>query len=297
MKVKTKRNRKIPISSATTAGSARGPAVSHRVTQSTIAQFHTLLKRQAALKSKLKGCSSDGSVAALQDDLSRIEKEMEELGGLEAYQEASKLGQSRERGGDSSKVLVQWLVEMGMKTSTIKGKGKLRMLEIGALTPDNYAACSSWIQNHPIDLNSQHPSIKQQDFFERPLPTSEEERFDLISCSLVLNFVNSPAERGRMLSLIHSQLRPSTSSLLYLVLPLPCLTNSRYLSVKSFAELMTTIGFRLEKEKWRQGGKVGYWLWSWQIPPQQSETARTRWGRKVIETDGPKRNNFAVILA
>lgn len=70
-----------------------------------------------------------------------------------------------------------------------------RMLEIGALRPDNYAS-ERWLKNTPIDLHSQHPSILEQDFFLRPLPRSEEESFDLISCSLVLNFVDDPARRG-----------------------------------------------------------------------------------------------------
>ena len=69
------------------------------------------------------------------------------------------------------------------------------LLEIGALTPNNYAKCK-WIDNSPIDLNSQHPAIVQQDFFDRPLPKTDAERFDIISCSLVLNFVPEPGDRG-----------------------------------------------------------------------------------------------------
>jgi 25S rRNA (adenine2142-N1)-methyltransferase len=70
------------------------------------------------------------------------------------------------------------------------------MLEIGAVSPSNYANCSTWIENHPIDVHSQHPHIFEQDFFERPIPTLEAEQFDVISCSLVLNFVDDPQERG-----------------------------------------------------------------------------------------------------
>jgi 25S rRNA (adenine2142-N1)-methyltransferase len=68
------------------------------------------------------------------------------------------------------------------------------LLEIGALTPDNYASCAKWIENEPIDLHSQHPSIKEQDFFERPIISDK--LLDLISCSLVLNFVPDPRQRG-----------------------------------------------------------------------------------------------------
>jgi 25S rRNA (adenine2142-N1)-methyltransferase len=70
------------------------------------------------------------------------------------------------------------------------------MLELGALLPNNYEACKSWIENHPIDLNSRHPEIVEQDFLQRPRPTSDAERFDVISCSLVINFVPDPKDRG-----------------------------------------------------------------------------------------------------
>ncbi len=70
------------------------------------------------------------------------------------------------------------------------------MLEIGALIPTNYATCSSWIENLPMDLYSQHPNILEQDFFERPVPKSDAERFEVISCSLVLNFIADPRDRG-----------------------------------------------------------------------------------------------------
>lgn len=185
------------------------------------------------------------------------------------------------------------------------------MLEIGALRPDNYAS-EKWLKNTPIDLRSQHPSILEQDFFLRPLPSSEDESFDLISCSLVLNFVDDPARRGmcskdlvfkaflrphvgKMLQLIHEHLRPSSESLLFLVLPLPCVNNSRYLTLPVLAEIMEAIGFILVKEWWRTGGKVGYWLWRWK---NKSGFGKDRGllQRKVQQQSGAKMNNFAIVL-
>lgn len=77
------------------------------------------------------------------------------------------------------------------------------MLEIGALKPDNYSSCTSWIHNFPIDLNSRHPDIKEQDFLHRPVPTTDESRFDVVSCSLVLNFVPDVKDRGESSWLKH----------------------------------------------------------------------------------------------
>ena len=67
---------------------------------------------------------------------------------------------------------------------------------MGALLPDNYASCSSWIDNTPIDLRSRHPSIREQDFL---LMDEDEhrEKWDAISLSLVVNFVPEARDRGR----------------------------------------------------------------------------------------------------
>ncbi|WRT68915.1 uncharacterized protein IL334_005897 [Kwoniella shivajii] len=272
------------------------PVVSRKITQSTITRFHILLKQQAAIRKKISIQSPENDNAtlnSLETSLAAVEQEMEDLGGLKAYQNASTLGQSNERGGDSSKVLIKWLRGLGLKQEAISRSSKLRMLEIGALTPGNYSSSSNWIDNHPIDLHSQHPDIAEQDFFVRPIPTAVTEAFDIVSCSLVLNFVSSAPERGKMLSLIHDQLKPTPQSLLFLVLPLPCLVNSRYLSIDSFKDLMRIVGFTLEQEHWKPGGKVGYWLWRW---AEKDDRGSERWGRKLVEKDGPKKNNFAVVL-
>jgi 25S rRNA (adenine2142-N1)-methyltransferase len=66
---------------------------------------------------------------------------------------------------------------------------------VGALKADNYRGCRSWIENTPIDLNAQDSGITQQDF----LSMSEDEnacKWDVLSLSLVLNFVPDPRERG-----------------------------------------------------------------------------------------------------
>jgi 25S rRNA (adenine2142-N1)-methyltransferase len=70
-----------------------------------------------------------------------------------------------------------------------------RLLEVGALKPDNYVACSSWIDATPIDLRSRHPSILEQDFLLLD-ETENHEKWDSISLSLVLNFVPDARDRG-----------------------------------------------------------------------------------------------------
>ena len=57
--------------------------------------------------------------------LGEIEREIEELGGLAAYQRMSSIGQGNDRGGGSEKVLMQWLIDMGLRKRE-EAKGKMR---------------------------------------------------------------------------------------------------------------------------------------------------------------------------
>lgn len=47
----------------------------------------------------------------------------------------------------------------------------------------------------PIDLRSNHPLIQEQDFLLMD-ETEHRDRWDVISLSLVLNFVPDPKDRG-----------------------------------------------------------------------------------------------------
>ena len=109
--MKPRRTKKKPLTSPTVEAS-----VSRRVTQAEITSFHTNLKRQARLRSLLVARESD-SAAFKQTNLllAQVDSDIVALGGLEAYQRASKLGQSTERGGDSSRVLIKWLRDVKSK--------------------------------------------------------------------------------------------------------------------------------------------------------------------------------------
>jgi uncharacterized protein YhaN len=116
--MKAKRSRKKPIgplSSVTVA--------SHKATQRTISTHHTLLKQRAALKKKFATSRS----ISIQEQLDHVEALIAANGGLPAYQEASKLGQSAERGGDTSNVLIEWLEGLEREGLGLrKGSVKLR---------------------------------------------------------------------------------------------------------------------------------------------------------------------------
>lgn len=47
----------------------------------------------------------------------------------------------------------------------------------------------------PIDLHARHPEIREQDFLQLD-EEENREKWDLISLSLVVNFVPEPKDRG-----------------------------------------------------------------------------------------------------
>lgn len=150
-----------------------------------------LIRRFHVLNKELAKCRAEPSAASTAYE-SEILTEMESMGGLDWYQKASQLGQSKGRGGDSSKWLIQTLKShcKELVDSTTK---PIKVLDIGAVAPDNYKPYTSWITAKPIDLNPQHPDIQKQDFLQMK-PTVD--KFDVICLSLVINFVGDPKDRG-----------------------------------------------------------------------------------------------------
>ncbi|EGS20533.1 uncharacterized protein CTHT_0023660 [Thermochaetoides thermophila DSM 1495] len=262
---------------------------SRKATKAIINKHHLLQKRKRqALKKGDK------------EEEARIDKEIEALGGLQKYQEASLQGQRHDRGGDSSRVLMEWLKSV-LSPEKAGPSQRLRMLEVGALSTENACSKSGFFDIERIDLNSQSQGIKQQDFMKRPLPKDQSEMFDIISLSLVLNYVPEAKERGEMLRRTTQFLFPPgrhypTPELaanfpsLFLVLPAPCVTNSRYLDDDRLEAIMGSLGY--VKVCFKQSKRLVYYLWRRGQVPEES---KARFPKKEIRP-GSTRNNFAVIL-
>lgn len=243
-----------------------------------IRKFHTL---QTALTSAI----NSGDTA----EQARLEGEIEKLGGIDTYQKASIRGQDKRRGGDSSKTLIEWLKspKLDIKCS----REKMKVLEIGSLSTDNYISRHSRLEVSRIDLNSQHPQILQQDFLERPSPDSPAEEFDGISCSLVLNFVPT-ANRSDFLIHLTKFLPVSTEDntrWLFFVMPAPCINNSRYMNKTVLMRIFETLGFEIIKEKITD--RIAYWLFK-----RVSEVVADQSYRKIELQSGKARNNFFIPL-
>ena len=98
MKTKS-RKRRVPVTDRPRLTSSS----SNHSSGSLIRKFHVLLKRKAQLQHQQDA-----------QTLAEVEKGIEALGGLSAYQRMSSIGQGNDRGGGSHKVLISWLKEMGM---------------------------------------------------------------------------------------------------------------------------------------------------------------------------------------
>ena len=234
------------------------PALSAKATRSLIRSHHNLNKAHATALA-----ANDTAKAAT------IAAEIKAKGGLESYQLASTIGQSSSRGGDSSKVLVEWL-KADFAQANANGE-RLRMLEVGALSMANACSHVPCLHIDRIDLHAQMPGIREIDFMELPLPVTETERYHIISLSLVLNFV------------------PEASAYLFFVLPLPCVDNARYMNEARLGSILQSLGFTNEHVK--KTAKLYYSLWRYDEAMNLDQT----FAKKELRSGG-KRNNFAIVL-
>lgn len=284
-----KQRRPLLLSSTRPRNIKPTPSLSSHTTRSLVRSHHTLRKQFSAALSK--GDNTEAQAVQAKIDAS---------GGLPKYQEASIVGQSAQRGGDTSKTLMEWLTKWkGEDNKSVRGERQLRMLEVGALRPDNACSRSGLFEMERIDLHSQHPEIRQQNFMERPTCAAEdldEDGFDIVSLSLVVNFVGDPVERGEMLRRVASFLRSYSGHKeglfpsLFLVLPAPCVINSRYLDEERLDAIMESLGYKRAKRK--LSSKLVYYLWKYEA----GKTGRSDVFKKEEIRSGKSRNNFAIVL-
>ncbi|KAJ3268951.1 hypothetical protein HDV01_002061 [Terramyces sp. JEL0728] len=238
-------------------------------TQKLISKFHTLNKQLS--QSKKQGDA---------ESTEKINKEIHELGGLDTYQRASLKGGSMDKGWGSAG---KWLVDKLKQFKLVKAN--LRMLDVGAISGEVYVKYN-FIKATSIDLNSQSPLVIKQDFFLRPVPTTDQDKFDIVCLSLVINFVPEAADRGRMLKLVAQHL--VENGLFYLVLPLPCVVNSRYCTNDHLKEMLFSLGYTLVVE--HHSKKLAYYLFRLNGEPTEQTF------KKVELAPGPARNNFCITM-
>ena len=150
-----------------------------------------------------------------------------------------------------------------------------------------------------IDLNPREPSVIRADFFpyaRQQLQRRGEGCFDIVVLSLVMNFVGEPAARGEMLRLCARLLPPS--GLLFLVLPEPCIYNSRYLKFGLLDKILRSVGLPIIDGGYKRTPKLFFALCRRTesgAEPEPEPGARSF--KRQLVRGGKDRNNFCIVLA
>ena len=130
------------------------------------------------------------------------------------------------------------------------------------------------------------------------VPTKDRDKFDILSLSLVRNYVPAAEGRGQMLRRTRAFLKAAPAGedeslfpCLFLVLPAPCVTNSRYLDGYRLTEMMNSIGYKLLRTK--LSAKLVYYLWKYE---EGSYATPVTFPKKEVNP-GRDRNNFCITLS
>ena len=261
------------------------------------------------------------------EQVSQLDQLIEEMGGRAAYQKASQVSTSF---FSTSKwvlgVLARngWLYGIRMdhdetqsgasptnKTRKRRAlRRKTRVLEVGAINTELLDSAEQTIEKEgcspvpkyklqvrAIDIHSMYRGrIEQADFLKIPLisPEDPDNRYDVIVCSMVLNCVTTPFDRGEMLSRLFHFLRPG--GLCFLTIPKSCLTLSPYINREMFCGILHDIGLQVEDTK--DSPKVTFFLCRKKPAIAKSSTeVEKKWSEKRVFRQGKKyKNDFAVIL-
>lgn len=168
---------------------------------------------------------------------SELEARIEAMGGRRAYQNASILLTSLHR--PTSKWVMSVLSECGMRP--VAPAPRLRVLEIGAINTQ-LVECG-WMDTRAIDFLSRHRRIEQMDFFNLQ-PTGD---FGAVVCSMVLNCVPEARRRGDMLLRCRECL--TDCGVLFVMIPLLCVTASPLLTDALLLAMFEALGFVLLRKK------------------------------------------------
>lgn len=245
-----------------------------------ISTLHTALKELERVKGD----------AALQQTLKalkiqQLEHTIKELGGLDAYQQSSLLGERLHGNVNTSKWVLQKLKEFNIRAE----KGcRLRLLDVGALRL-NYTKQTKWLDAEAIDLNPQCDGIIKADFSQYKV--GQTGVYDIMVVSLVLNFVSCSSERGEMLR--RCQQLCQDGGHVVMVLPRACLENSRYLDHDLFQQMMESLTFDLVTQ--HTSHKLSYKMFRKAERRKEGGKSKQIFAKREIR-NGTKCNNFCIVL-
>ena len=153
-----------------------------------------------------------------------------------------------------------------------------------------------------IDIHSMEERIEEADFLEVPLvsPKDPTKRYDAIVCSMVLNCVTTPADRGKMLALIYHQLRPG--GLCFFTIPKFCVTKSAFLTPNLFKKMLGKSGVGFDIKSTKESPRVAFFILERPLVEERTTSTTTRrldpsFTKRIIRNKGKKfPNQFCVVL-
>ncbi|KAF0692957.1 Aste57867_16003 [Aphanomyces stellatus] len=247
------------------------PVKSRRRARELTTEFHRVTHELQRLKASKKA-KDDETPQRIQE----LEQRLKEMGGREAYQDASILSTSLHK---TSRWVFQLLTKFELRPG--KKMPPLDVLEVGAI--NTQLVVCPWLNVLAIDLISRNPKIQQIDFFDLDLS----KRFTVVVSSMVINCVPTPEKRGEMLERTWTHL--TDGGHFFLMLPLLCLTNSNFMTTEHFESILHHVGFSIREKK--ETPKIAFYCLQKQTKPAAAAT----FTQKTIRP-GPKRNDFSVVL-
>jgi 25S rRNA (adenine2142-N1)-methyltransferase len=252
-------------------------------------------------------------------DVERLDRLIEEMGGRTEYQRASQVSTSfhstskwvlgvLSRNGWLHGIVTESESESEPKIGNKKRPRRNTLcLEVGAINTEllDAAACTVpeketgvefkkyRLQVNAVDIHSMHPGIEEADFLTMPIPSQKpEERYDCIVCSMVLNCVTFPEQRGNMLARLYHFLRPN--GLAFITIPKLCLTLSRYMNQARFQAMLKAVGFEITETK--ESPKVAFFIC--RKPASGSPVGLDpKWTKLTTIFRGKKyRNDFSIVF-
>ncbi|OQS06828.1 hypothetical protein THRCLA_01144 [Thraustotheca clavata] len=242
------------------------PIKSRRRARAITTEFHRVTHELT----KLQGLKDEDAKARQVE----LEQRLQNLGGRQVYQDASILSTSFHK---TSKWVFSLLTKFGLRPA--KKQPPLSVLEVGAI--NTQLLVCPWLDVQAIDLIARHPRIQQIDYFDYPFTKT----FDVVVSSMVINCVPTHEKRGDMLQRTWRHLNPNGH--FFLMLPLLCLTNSNYMTVERFEEIVKYIGFDIREKK--ESPKIAFYCLQKTTPPSSIKPSSFP---HTMLRPGPKRNDF-----
>ena len=226
-KKKRRKNTKLPPSLAPPVMKSR------RIARKATTTFHRLTHEIDRVRSD-ESLDVNTKTAMLND----LEQQLEDSGGRTAYQDASIVNTSIFR---TSKYVTSTLTKLGVRPSS--GEALPLLLEIGAI--NTQLLTTQWLTVDALDINSRHPKIQHLNFFDYPMI---EGKYDCVVCSMVINCIATPLERGSLLIECRKHLK--VGGKYFIMLPLLCLNSTPHVAGKDqFRHGVESLGFHLLEEK------------------------------------------------